>query len=63
MEKRRLGRSNLEVWALGFDLRRIEGVLAHVQVQGDRYPAHLASRAGRWARSCDRRRRLDMANA
>lgn len=29
------------------DLRRIEAALATVTVQGDRYPAHLAARAGR----------------
>jgi aryl-alcohol dehydrogenase-like predicted oxidoreductase len=29
------------------DVRQIEGALAHVKVQGDRYPAHLAARAGR----------------
>jgi aryl-alcohol dehydrogenase-like predicted oxidoreductase len=29
------------------DLRQIEDALAHVEVQGDRYPAHLAARAGR----------------
>jgi aryl-alcohol dehydrogenase-like predicted oxidoreductase len=29
------------------DLRRIESALADIRVQGDRYPAHLAARAGR----------------
>jgi len=29
------------------DLRRISDALTHIQVQGDRYPAHLAARAGR----------------
>lgn len=29
------------------DLRRIEGALAQIKVQGDRYPPHLAARAGR----------------
>jgi len=29
------------------DLRQIEEALAHIKVQGDRYPAHLAARAGR----------------
>jgi len=29
------------------DLRQIEGALAHIKVQGDRYPPHLAARAGR----------------
>jgi len=29
------------------DLRQIGDALSHIQVQGDRYPAHLAARAGR----------------
>jgi aryl-alcohol dehydrogenase-like predicted oxidoreductase len=29
------------------DLRRIEDALAQIKVEGDRYPAHLAARAGR----------------
>jgi aryl-alcohol dehydrogenase-like predicted oxidoreductase len=29
------------------DLRQIEDALAHIKVQGDRYPPHLAGRAGR----------------
>jgi aryl-alcohol dehydrogenase-like predicted oxidoreductase len=29
------------------DRRKIEGALAEIKVQGDRYPAHLAARAGR----------------
>ncbi|HEY2366713.1 MAG TPA: aldo/keto reductase, partial [Polyangiaceae bacterium] len=29
------------------DLRRIDAALAEVKVQGDRYPAHLASRVGK----------------
>lgn len=29
------------------DLLRIEDALAHIQVQGDRYPAHLAARVGK----------------
>jgi len=29
------------------DLRRIEDALARIKVEGDRYPAHLAARAGR----------------
>ncbi len=37
-----LGAAAIELTA--DDLRRIDGVLAHVHVQGDRYPAHLASR-------------------
>ena len=29
------------------DLRQIEGALADIKVQGERYPAHLAARVGR----------------
>jgi aryl-alcohol dehydrogenase-like predicted oxidoreductase len=29
------------------DLRRIQEALAHIEVQGDRYPPELAARAGR----------------
>jgi hypothetical protein len=29
------------------DLRRISEALAQIRVQGDRYPAHLAARAGK----------------
>ena len=29
------------------DLQRIDAALATITVQGDRYPAHLAARAGR----------------
>jgi hypothetical protein len=29
------------------DLRRIEEALAKIQVQGARYPAHLAARVGK----------------
>ena len=36
-----------EVTLSGDDLRAIEESLSHVTVQGDRYPAHLAARAGR----------------
>ena len=36
-----------EVTLGGDDLRAIEESLSHVKVQGDRYPAHLAARAGR----------------
>jgi aryl-alcohol dehydrogenase-like predicted oxidoreductase len=36
-----------EVTLSGDDVRAIEESLAHVTVQGDRYPAHLAARAGR----------------
>jgi aryl-alcohol dehydrogenase-like predicted oxidoreductase len=31
----------------GEDLRRIRDALAHIEVQGDRYPPHLAARTGR----------------
>jgi aryl-alcohol dehydrogenase-like predicted oxidoreductase len=31
----------------GDDLRQIEEALAHIKVEGDRYPAHLAARTGR----------------
>jgi aryl-alcohol dehydrogenase-like predicted oxidoreductase len=40
-----LGAANIELSAE--DLRRIEEALSHIQVEGDRYPAHLAARAGR----------------
>jgi aryl-alcohol dehydrogenase-like predicted oxidoreductase len=40
-----IGASAIELSAE--DLRRIGDALAHIQVQGDRYPAHLAARAGR----------------
>ena len=43
--KENLGAANLELTA--DDLRQIEGALANIKVQGDRYPAHLAARAGR----------------
>jgi aryl-alcohol dehydrogenase-like predicted oxidoreductase len=36
-----------EVTLSGDNLRAIEESLSHVTVQGDRYPAHLAARAGR----------------
>jgi aryl-alcohol dehydrogenase-like predicted oxidoreductase len=36
-----------EITLSGDDLRTIEESLSHVTVQGDRYPAHLAARAGR----------------
>jgi aryl-alcohol dehydrogenase-like predicted oxidoreductase len=29
------------------DLRRIDEALTHIHILGDRYPAHLAARAGR----------------
>jgi aryl-alcohol dehydrogenase-like predicted oxidoreductase len=41
---------NIGAAAIGLtsdDLRRIGDALTHIQVQGDRYPAHLAARAGR----------------
>jgi aryl-alcohol dehydrogenase-like predicted oxidoreductase len=41
---------NIAAAAIGLtsdDLRRIGDALTHIQVQGDRYPAHLAARAGR----------------
>jgi aryl-alcohol dehydrogenase-like predicted oxidoreductase len=40
-----LGATNLVLNAE--DLRRIQDALSHIQVEGDRYPAHLAARAGR----------------
>jgi aryl-alcohol dehydrogenase-like predicted oxidoreductase len=40
-----LGAVSLELPAE--DLRQIEDALAHIQVQGDRYPAHLAARVDR----------------
>jgi len=43
--KENLGAAALELTE--DDLRQIEGVLAHIEVQGDRYPPHLAARAGR----------------
>jgi aryl-alcohol dehydrogenase-like predicted oxidoreductase len=43
--KENLGAAALELTK--DDLRQIEGALAGVKVQGDRYPAHLAARAGR----------------
>ncbi len=43
--KENLGAATLELTE--DDLRRIEGALASIKVQGDRYPPHLAARAGR----------------
>ena len=43
--KENVGAAALELTA--DDLRQIESALAHIKVQGDRYPAHLAARAGR----------------
>ncbi len=40
-----IGAASVEL--TGEDLRRIEVALGDIQVQGDRYPAHLAARAGR----------------
>jgi hypothetical protein len=46
MKRRKLGRSNL-IEPTRDDLRQIRDALAQIEVQGDRYPAHLAARAGR----------------
>jgi aryl-alcohol dehydrogenase-like predicted oxidoreductase len=43
--KENLGAAAIELTA--DDLRGIQAALAHIKVQGDRYPAHLAARAGR----------------
>jgi len=43
--KENVGAAGVELTA--DDLRQIEDALAHIKVQGDRYPAHLAARAGR----------------
>ena len=43
--KENLGAAALELTE--DDLRQIGGALAHIKVQGDRYPPHLAARAGR----------------
>jgi len=43
--KENLGAAALELTE--DDLRQIEAALAQIKVQGDRYPAHLAARAGR----------------
>ena len=43
--KENLGAAALELTE--DDLRQIEGALAQIKVQGDRYPAHLAARVGR----------------
>jgi aryl-alcohol dehydrogenase-like predicted oxidoreductase len=43
-------KENIGAAAISLDageLRQIEQVLAHIQVQGDRYPAHLAARVGK----------------
>jgi aryl-alcohol dehydrogenase-like predicted oxidoreductase len=39
--------SSVDVELTADDLRQIHEALASIQVQGDRYPAHLAARAGR----------------
>lgn len=43
--KENIGAAAIELTA--DDLREIEDALAHIKVQGDRYPPHLAARAGR----------------
>ena len=43
--KENVAAANLEL--SGADLRDIQGALVRITVQGDRYPPHLASRAGR----------------
>jgi aryl-alcohol dehydrogenase-like predicted oxidoreductase len=43
--KENIGAAAIELTAE--DLRQIGEALAHIKVQGDRYPAHLAARAGR----------------
>jgi aryl-alcohol dehydrogenase-like predicted oxidoreductase len=43
--KENIGAAAVELTAE--DLRQIEGALADIKVQGDRYPAHLAARVGR----------------
>src|SRR6266568_3827037 len=43
--KENVGAAAIELTA--DDLRQIEDALAHIKVQGDRYPAHLAARTGR----------------
>ena len=43
--KENVGAATIELTA--DDLRQIEAALAHIQVQGDRYPPHLAARVGR----------------
>jgi hypothetical protein len=40
-----IGAASVELTAE--ELRQIEEALAHLKVQGDRYPAHLAARAGK----------------
>jgi len=43
--KENLGAADVELSTA--DLRQIEASLEHIHVQGDRYPAHLAARAGK----------------
>ena len=43
--KENVGAATIELTA--GNLRQIEAALAHIQVQGDRYPPHLAARVGR----------------
>ena len=47
--KENLGAAAIEL--TGDDLRQIEAALADIKVQGDRYPPHLAARAGRHGRT------------
>lgn len=50
MQKRNLGRSGLDVSAIGYGTDRggEEGdATAHIAVHGDRYPAELQARVGR----------------
>jgi aryl-alcohol dehydrogenase-like predicted oxidoreductase len=43
--KENVGAAAIELTA--DDLRKVGDALAHIEVQGDRYPPHLAARAGR----------------
>jgi len=48
----KLHRLEENIWAASVeltpdDLKRIEGTLSQIKVQGDRYPAHLQQRVGR----------------
>jgi len=43
--KENVGAADIELNA--DDLRQIQDALVQIQVQGDRYPAHLAARAGK----------------
>ncbi|HEV2247721.1 MAG TPA: hypothetical protein VG204_00285 [Terriglobia bacterium] len=49
MQKRKLGKSNLEVPALGLtseDLREIESASSQIKVEGARYPERLEKMTG-----------------